>query len=71
MLSLDCDESEMLRCYLTYKKKKKRTVTAHYIVTYCNIFKSTASLFVSEKQSTGRGSLQHTLHRAANAQHLY
>lgn len=66
--SLDCDESKW---DAHYKKKKKRTVTAHNLVTYCNIFKSTASIYVSEKRSTGRGGLQHSPYIAANAPHLY
>lgn len=50
MLSLDCNENEWDAQMLSDLQKQKK-LTAHYIVTYCNIFKSTVSLFVHVESS--------------------
>lgn len=72
MLTLDCDPHDESKWDVPMlydfqkKKRKKEAVTAHYIMTYRNIFKSAASLFMCLKSSQQVEEVRSVLYRAAN-----
>lgn len=71
MLTLDCDPHDESKwdvpmLYDFQKKRKKKAVTAHYIMTYRNIFKLATSLFMCLKSSQQVEEDRSILYRAAN-----